>query len=307
MLSWQVGEVRAVALAQLGERYRRYRLAAAEAEAAMARSLARLGQMGPLVVCVRQETAEVIDGFKRLAAARTLALATLLARLVAADERTVRAAMDALNRSGRRVQELEEAWIVQALVRDQGLAQVEVADLLGRHKSWVCRRLALLERLGAVAREELRMGRLSPSVARQLTRLPADNQEEVLTAARREALTAAELGGVVELWLHSAGRAQQQWLLAQPREALRQAQAGTWVRDPRLSPGGNRVAKHLGQALTLLAAWVSWLHYPGLAELRARDQALLRDGFVRLARDAQAVADRTEALVALLPAAEGKP
>jgi len=307
MLSWQVGEVRTVAVVQLGERYRRYRLADAEAEAAMARSLARYGQMGPLVVCIRQETAEVIDGFKRLGAARVLALATLSARLVAADERTVLAAMYALNRSGRRVQELEEAWIVQALVRDQGLAQVEVAELLGRHKSWVCRRLALLERLAAAAREDLRLGLLSPSVARQLTRLPADNQEEVLTAARREALTAAELGGVVELWLHSAGRAQQQWLLAQPREALRQAQGGTWVRDPRLSPGGNRVAKQLGQALTALAAWLTWLQYPGPAELRPRDPPLLRDGLVRLAREAQTVAERTEALLAVLAGAEGKP
>src|SRR5216110_2888495 len=45
--------------------------------------------------------------------------------------------------------ELEEAWIVQALVREDGLSQSEVAELLGRHQSWVCRRLALLEKLCA--------------------------------------------------------------------------------------------------------------------------------------------------------------
>jgi ParB-like chromosome segregation protein Spo0J len=297
MCPWQLGEVRIVAVADLGERYRRYRLGDAEAEAAMARSLLRYGQMAPLVVCLRETTVEVIDGFKRLAGARAGKLATLSARLVEADERTVLAAMYALNRAGRRVQELEEAWIVQALVRDLGLTQVEAAELLGRHKSWVCRRLALLERLCPPAREDLRLGLLSPSVARQLTRLPADNQEEVVQTMRREALTAEEVRGVVDLWQQSAGRAQQEYLLAKPREALRQQHGGTWLRDPRLSPGGNRVAKQLSRTLVVLAAMESWLRHPGLAELRRRDHDLLGDGFVRLAREARAVGDRTAELL----------
>ena len=50
---------------------------------------------------------------------------------------------------------------MQALVREDGLSQVEAAELLGRHKSWVCRRLALLERLCAEAQAELRLGLLS--------------------------------------------------------------------------------------------------------------------------------------------------
>ena len=45
-------------------------------------------------------------------------------------------------------------------MREDGLSQVEVAELLGRHKSWVCRRLALIERLGSKARDELRVGLL---------------------------------------------------------------------------------------------------------------------------------------------------
>jgi hypothetical protein len=46
-------------------RYRRYRLPDAEAETAMARSLERYGQVAPVVVCLREETPEVLDGFKR--------------------------------------------------------------------------------------------------------------------------------------------------------------------------------------------------------------------------------------------------
>ena len=95
--------------------------------------------------------------------------------------------------------ELEEAWIVQGLVRDDGMTQVEAAHLLGQHKSWVCRRLALLEKLSVAVKEDLRLGLLGPALARQLTRLPAGNQEAVLALTRRETLTAQEVSGVIEL------------------------------------------------------------------------------------------------------------
>ncbi len=65
------------------------------------------------------------------------------------DERSAKAAIHGLNSVGGRPSELEEAWLVQALVREDGLTQVEAASLLNKHKSWVCRRLALLERLSS--------------------------------------------------------------------------------------------------------------------------------------------------------------
>ena len=80
-------------------------------------------------------------------------------------------------------------------MRQDGMSQVEVAELLGRHKSWVCRRLALIGRLGPKARDDLRVGLLSPTAARQVVRLPEGNQAEVLAAIRREALTTAEWRG----------------------------------------------------------------------------------------------------------------
>jgi hypothetical protein len=197
---------------------------------------------------------------------------------------------------GRRPQELEEAWIVQALVREDGLSQVEAAALLDRHKSWVCRRLALLERLGAAAQAELRLGLLSPGLARQLTRLPTGNQAAVLTVARRESLTLVEVQGVINL-LRGATPEQEALLLQDPRAALQQA-AGVPlpVRDPRLSPAANRLARQLGQLLDLLSRVHNWQRHPGLAELKRDDRRLLAPQFARLARDARAVADLVDDL-----------
>jgi hypothetical protein len=128
--TWPEDELRALPLEAFDERYRRYRLSVPEAERAMAGSLRRYGQMSPVVVCEREERAVLVDGFKRLAAARSLrGLGTLLARRVELDERSAKAAVYALNCVGRQPQELEEAWIVQALVREDGLSQVEVGGV----------------------------------------------------------------------------------------------------------------------------------------------------------------------------------
>ncbi len=187
---WHAGDVRFLTLAQLGERYRRYRLPDPDAEATLAGSFQRYGQLTPVVVCLREETYEILDGFKRLAAARAIGLKTLSTRLLEADERVAKAAIHGLNQTGRRPREWEEAWIVHALVREDGMTQLEVAELLGRHKSWVCRRLALVEKLTNEAREDLRLGLLSTAAARALVRLPAGNQGDVLATLHRDELTA---------------------------------------------------------------------------------------------------------------------
>jgi hypothetical protein len=70
MADWLAHEVELQVKARLGERYRRYRLPDPDADAAMTGSVRRYGHLTPPVVCLREETLEVLDGFKRLAGAR---------------------------------------------------------------------------------------------------------------------------------------------------------------------------------------------------------------------------------------------
>jgi ParB-like chromosome segregation protein Spo0J len=299
VLRWASEQLLELKPEEIGEHYGRYRLHVPEAERIMAKSLERYGQLSPIVVCRREDRYELVDGFKRLGAARRLAqFEHLSARLLEADERTVKAAIYGLNRASGRTRELEEAWIIHALVREDGMSQVEVADLLGRHKSWVCRRLALIERLGTKAREELRVGLLTPTAARQMVRLPQGNQEEVLDAVRRESLSGAELAGVVDLWLGCSHRNQQQYILAHPREALSQAQgAAPAGRDPRLSEAGNQVWKRVGLLLDVLGRMEVWLAHHGRAGLTAEDRAILAPRFEKLSRDATSVGALSRDLV----------
>ena len=300
MLHWAEDGIRDLTLKEIGEHYGRYRLHLPDAERAMARSLERYGQISPVVVCMRDARYELIDGFKRLAAARSVTvLDHLSARLILVDESGAKAAIYGLNRAGGRTRELEEAWIVHALVREDGLTQVEVAELLGRHKSWVCRRLALIERLGPEAKDELRVGLLCPTAARQIVRLPEGNQAEVLDVVRREALSTAELSGVVDLLLQCSGRHQQEYVLQNPRECLTQAGSATEIstRDPRLSQSGNEVLKRTGILIAMLGRMEVWLAHRGRAGLTPGDHPILAPRFERLARDASSVAALSRDLI----------
>jgi ParB-like chromosome segregation protein Spo0J len=303
VLRWVEDGIRELALEDIGEHYGRYRLHLPEAERAMARSLERYGQISPMVVCLREGHYELIDGFKRLAAARMISgMVRVSIRLILVDERGAKAAIYGLNRAGGRTRELEEAWIVHALVREDGLTQVEVAELLGRHKSWVCRRLALIERLGPEAKDELRVGLLCPTAARQIVRLPEGNQAEVLGVIRREGLSTTELTAMVDLLLQCPGRRQEEFILQNPREALAQKKGFIAVsaRDPRLSQTGNEVFKRVGVLIELLAKMEVWLSTRGRATLTPGDSTILRPRFERLARDAASVATFSQDLVSEL-------
>jgi ParB-like nuclease domain len=290
-MHWNEGNARPVPLTELGQQYRRYRLADPEAEEAMAGSLRRWGQLAPVVACVRQDKLELLDGFKRWSAARQLVGMTLSVRVLAVDEPTAKAAILGLNRGQRPARELEEAWIVQGLVRDDGMTQVEAANLLGRHKSWVCRRLGLLEKLSVAVKEDLRLGLVGPSLARQLTRLPAGNQEALLALVRRCTLTAQEVSGVIDL-LQGASGEQAAFVLAKPREALTLAQGmPTALRDPRLSQAGNWLAKHLTQSLETLTRVENWLRTPNERELHESDREILKPLLARVGDQASVVGE----------------
>ena len=168
---------------------------------------------------------------------------------------------------------------------------VEAAYLLGQHKSWVCRRLALLEKLSAEVKEDLRLGLVGPALARQRTRLPAGNQQAVLALTRQQALTAQEVSGVIDL-LQGASEEQAALVLARPRQALAQTRSlpVAW-RDPRLSRAGNWLARHLTQALEALVRVENWLRTPNERELHASDRAILEPLLRRVGDQAGMVAE----------------
>jgi hypothetical protein len=139
-------DTRLVAIATLGERLAPLRLCDATALAAVRRSLERYGQLTALTLFVETDQLEILDGFKRVRAARALGWTTLLARIDDVDAIEAKLRVAELH-DRRGLTELEEAWLVRSLYRDDRLGQPEIARRMSRHKSWVWRRLMLVESL----------------------------------------------------------------------------------------------------------------------------------------------------------------
>jgi hypothetical protein len=124
------------------------------------------------------------------------------------------------------------------------------------------------------------------------------NQAAALHTTREASLTSTELAGVVTLLLASVTKQQTDFVLSDPRRALRQSEERyihQW--DPRLSTAGNRIAKRLGFLLDGLAKMQTWMRYQGRGELQACDRELLQGGFQRLADECRLVASATSDLL----------
>jgi ParB/RepB/Spo0J family partition protein len=190
-------------VSEIGERYRAYRIVNPRADVAMVKSIRKYGQLSP-VVCVKGEKGyEMIDGFKRLRASRSLNQTRLRATTIEVRGRGCKAAMLQLNQSGRSMGEMEEALILQSLYREDGLMQTEIAVLVGRDKSWVSRRISLMERLSEEVQEYIRLGLISVITGRDLTVLPRGNQKDALACIHKHRLSSRETAQLVSRLLQS--------------------------------------------------------------------------------------------------------
>ncbi|MGA3172908.1 MAG: ParB N-terminal domain-containing protein [Syntrophorhabdales bacterium] len=202
----------------MGERYAAFRIVSPKADEAMAKSMKKYGQLSPVVCAKIGDGCELVDGFKRLRACRSLGKETLKARVLNGTERVLKAAIIQLNR-GRSISGLEEAMVLSSLYRDDGLSQTETAVLLGRHKSWVSRRISLIERLSDEVRQDVRLGLLSQSMGRELAMLPRGNQKEAAHAIIKHRLSTREAAKLIA-YLLSRPKWDYHCILASPWKAV---------------------------------------------------------------------------------------
>lgn len=229
-----------VPLTSLGERLGTLRLCDPGAVEQMRRSLSFHGQLTPLVVFDVGAGLETIDGFKRVRAARMLGWKEL--RVVALDVGLVEAklALGVLHeRSG--LTELEQAWVIRSLHREDRIPRAEIARRMGRDKSWVCRRLLLVEGLDSAVEAQVRLGLLAPRTAVALAALPRDNQPGASTVVIQRGLTLRQ----TEVFVAE--------ILEHPDEATR-AEWITRRRDrPEIAPARRRSPRPRSEAASMMA------------------------------------------------------
>lgn len=237
-----------IAVTELDRRFASLRLASPTELGRMRASIERMGMLSPVLVATAVEDARLVlvDGFKRVRVVTDLGLGLVWVTRCALDAAAAKVAMVAANAPHQGLCDLEEAWVVRSLCRENTLTQVEVGHALRRDKSWVCRRLSLAERLGAELQEEIRLGLLSSTVARELARLPRGTQERVAKTIRTHELTSRQTHLIVTAVLGADDPRARDEVLADPLRYLGVVKAETGASgDPRLGTGGNDVRRSL--------------------------------------------------------------
>lgn len=228
-----------VEVAQFGERLGSLRLRSPDALRAMEQSLSRDGQLVAVVCSRHAGMVELVDGFKRLVGARKLGWSTLRAEIHEVAGPTAKLLLWQSN-ARQELTALEEAWLVRALYRDDRLTQPQIAQLLGRHKSWVCRRLVLAEGLVEGVEANVRLGLVSATAALEVARLHRCNQEACAQVIARRGLTKRQTVELVDGLLAAPDDRARAALLANVERAS--ASPARSNRRPPITPGEAIVA-----------------------------------------------------------------
>jgi len=273
-----------LAPSELGEALSSMRLCPPQAQQEMRLSLSRLGQLTPVQAYGVGARLELFDGIKRLRAARALSWRSLRVEVHGLDAAGAKVRLLCCNTSTG-LAELEEAWLVRSLYREDRLGQPQIAVLLTRHKSWVCRRLALAESLSDELSASVRLGLVTATAAAELARLQRCNQDAVMRVITRRGLTTRQTAHLVHTLLAAAP---EQWpgLLEQASTPPPAPRGGAGVRR---TPGEQLVAdswamkrlavrlqaRLLERSLTSLGAPACAVVCGELAELRSTLGALI--------------------------------
>ena len=210
-----------VDLHQLELRHRDLRIHDGEQRRRMIGSVAELGQQVPVIVVRDGERYVLIDGYLRVDALHRLHRDTVMATAWSLTE--VEALVHHRHLAVARRTALEDAWLLSRL-RDYGLSLDEQARRLCRSKSWVSRRLGLLDALAASAQERVRAGTVPPQAAmKYLVPLARANQrqcEQLLAGLGDTRVSVRELGALYVAW-RRADRTGKERIVAEPLLFLR--------------------------------------------------------------------------------------
>lgn len=267
-------ELREVKIDELDLRLGRLRQIPEGAIRAMLVSVRNKGQLSPVAAAKQDGALVLVDGFVRHIVARRLGLDSLLVEVVELSPVQMKVQLYLRNRE-RGMALVEECRLVRELAELDGLNQVEIGDLLERHKSWVCRRLALQRALSPQLIEDHELGWLNAGSVRRLAQLPARNQEQLVAVARQHELSPRETATFISLWQQAVDPQARTYLMSHPKEAVAQAeQRAAEPHDPRLGEPGRRVVTGL-EMLGQVSLRVEGRIRAGLGELPAEGVVLI--------------------------------
>ena len=225
---------------QLDLRYETLRRRSAAREAQLLASIAHLGQQVPIVVVVASEGngLVVVDGYKRVRALKALKGDTVQATRWELSEPEA-LLLERLMRNAETDSALEQAWLLRELHGRFALSHDELARRFDKSKSWVSRRLALLEELPEEIQARVREGVLVAHAAMKfLVPMARANRADALrltTALCRQRSSSRQVGAIYGAWL-TGNEKTRELLLNEPWLFLRALEESRRVEQVEKSP-----------------------------------------------------------------------
>lgn len=276
-------------LHQLELRYAVLRKRAPLAERALLGSLAEHGQQLPIVVVGEQARFIVIDGYKRVRALKRLARDTVRASAWQLPELEA-LLLERQLRCGRE-DALDQAWLLAALQERFGLSLEQLAQRFERSKSWVSRRLGLLQALPAVIQDQVRAGELAAHATMKyllpLARANAPAAAQLAAAITPLKLTSRQIGALYAGWQSGTPRTRE--LIVERPQVYLQAQAATTPAGPSAS---ERWLQDLGALGGIARRARRALEGGLLQQLLEQERAEMAQGFERMRSEVQRLLNR---------------
>jgi ParB/RepB/Spo0J family partition protein len=198
------------------------------------------GQLQPVVARVHEGTYQLIDGLKRFHCATNLKMGHLQCRSLDVDLAQAKVLLLSYNRPHQSMDAWEEALVLHDLLTTHSLDQRALAEMTGYSRSWVSRRLSLIERMDPDLSSEIMLGVITSSHARELIKLPRGNQAEITRVITSHNLTSRQSGVLIDAFCKAVDQDQQRYIKEHPVEIIEQRQSDKEQGyDPRLSAHGN--------------------------------------------------------------------
>ncbi len=278
-----------IEIGKIDRSFSEMRLTRPEQIAWMQNSLKAVGQLRPVAVRKEKGVYQMLDGFKRYYACQALKWEELQAHLVEVDNVTAKAMILSYNQQGSPLLDYEEAQIVYSLKKEHLMKQEEIATLLSKSFSWVSHRLSFIERLDESVRTHLQLGKITPTHARELVKLPRGKQNVFLKLIIDNNLTSRQTSLLITKYLQSKTKEEETYILKNPVEAVLQQCMEEEINDCRLSLHGNRLLKTIRILAHQQHIFIGQTTNPPLNELTDIELGILAEGFTDIVRKTKTI------------------
>ncbi len=166
----------------------------------LAESIRQDGLRHPILVREQpNENYQVLSGHMRKYAFKRLGRETIPAKIIEADDSLAKAMLITTNRFQHPLESIEEAWVIQDLIKNHKKSLSECARILTMSRSWVYHRYSLAAKLVRDIQLDIVMGLISSRAAIEIAGVHAREQQKIAGAVKQKKLSYREASNLVKI------------------------------------------------------------------------------------------------------------